>query len=87
MKPKIIIIGAGGHGRVVHDAILTESKYEVIGFADSAIDIGTIVLNDKKVISNLNDIESIIPKISFFIVAIGNNEIRKKIFDGIYFNR
>ena len=81
MKPNIIIIGAGGHGKVVHDAIIAECKYEVIGFADSAIDIGTIVLNDKKVISNLNNLESIIPKISFFIVAIGNNEIRRKIFD------
>jgi predicted dehydrogenase len=34
MKPKVVIIGAGGHAKIVCDLILKLNKHEIIGFAD-----------------------------------------------------
>lgn len=33
-RPRIAIVGAGGHGRVLLDAVLAADEYEVVGFVD-----------------------------------------------------
>ncbi len=81
MKPKIIIIGAGGHGKVVCDAILAEDKYELLGFVDDALPIGTHILNGYKVIESQKNIEELKGKADFFIVGIGSNKVRDRIFN------
>ena len=35
MKPIIVIIGAGGHGKVILDCIIAQGQYEVAGFVDA----------------------------------------------------
>ncbi len=35
MKPKLILVGAGGHAKVVADAILEAGGYELLGFLDN----------------------------------------------------
>ena len=82
MNKKIVIIGAGGHAKVIAD-IIKKSGDSIYGFLDDNISIGTIVLkrenikvigkieDSKKINSTNNDIK--------FIIGIGNNEIRKKI--------
>jgi sugar O-acyltransferase (sialic acid O-acetyltransferase NeuD family) len=77
-KPGIIIIGAGGHGKVVAESIQKQNKYTIIGFCDDTLQVGTIVFDEIKVISNLQHIGS--TRFDYFITAIGNNKIRKKIF-------
>lgn len=83
---KIIIIGSGGHAKVVADIILTREKelnedLKIIGFLDD---------NFKKlkydnifnipIIGNLNNIDNFNKNEDyFFIIAIGSNEVRKKI--------
>lgn len=81
MKPKIVIIGAGGHGKVVCDAIIAQNMYEVAGFVDLSIAVGEVVANNFKVIASQKDISILKKFADHFIVAIGNNPIRKKIFE------
>lgn len=81
MPDKIIIIGAGGHGKVVYDAIISQGKYSVTGFVDGAIPVGTIVIDDHKVIAAQEAIQTLKDKADYFIVAIGNNEVRNKLYN------
>lgn len=82
MSKQIVIIGAGGHAKVIAD-IIQKSGDIVYGFLDDKLPKGTIIANDEKlkVIGDFNtrltlpiahtDLE--------FIVAIGDNERRKEI--------
>ena len=81
MKPEIIIIGAGGHGKVVCDAIIAQDKYNIAGFADASIAVGDTVTGTYKVLAAQNNIHTLQNDIAFFIVAIGNNQVREKIFN------
>ena len=77
MQKKVVIIGAGGHGKVIAD-IITKSNDILVGFLDDNPDMqgqtifdGKIVLGDtsEKSISKYTD--------CYFITGIGNNRIRK----------
>ena len=83
MKPKIVIVGAGGHGKVVCDAVLSQAKYEIVGFFDATMLVGTVVMNDYKVIASQNDLGNLNNFADYFIVAIGNNLVREKIFHNL----
>lgn len=75
----VVIIGAGGHAKVIAEIIL-KSGDNVIGFLDDNIDFqNKIVYLDKRVIGTTKDIEKY--KDYYFIIGIGNNSIRKKIND------
>ena len=80
MNNKIIIIGAGGHAKVVYEAILAEGKFTVVGFTDANLPVDTIVIDDKKVILPQNELNKAEDFADYFIVAIGNNSIREKLF-------
>ena len=70
MAKEVIVIGAGGHGRVVSD-IIKQSGDRVLGFLDDA---------DIKNLPILGKVGDCIKyKDKHVIIAIGNNEIRKKI--------
>ena len=74
MKKKLIIIGASGHGKVVAD-IAIENGYRVLGFLDD--DESKHENYGFPVLGRIDD------AVQFegceFIIAIGKNEIRKKI--------
>lgn len=70
---KVIIIGAGGHGKVVAD-IIRLSGDKVVGFLDDKPPENFVGFN---VIGNTEDIGKWFDCLYF--VAIGNAEIRKKI--------
>lgn len=77
MNKKVIIIGAGGHAKSVAEIII-KSNDELIGFLDDNIELqNTEIYCGKKVIGTLSDIEKY--NENHFVIAIGNNEIRKKI--------
>lgn len=69
---KLIIIGAGGHGKVVAEIAL-KNNYSIIGFIDDNPDIKSV--GNYKVLGDWNSKEQY--KDCFFFVAIGNNTIRK----------
>jgi len=75
---KIIIIGAGGHGRVVLDILRNNHQFEVAGFIDGNPSLthqkrdGIEILGDLSLLPRLSDMG-----IGGAIVAIGDNRIRK----------
>lgn len=78
MNKKIVIIGASGHGKVVAN-IAKLNEYEEILFIDD--DTSKINCGDYLVIGTSNKIDELIAQDYGFIVSIGNNEIRKKIYE------
>lgn len=78
---QIIIIGAGGHGKVVADIINKEKKYKednivTIVYLDDNIPIGTKVAG-YPVIGRIEDCLNY-PN-DYYVIALGDNERRKKI--------
>ena len=82
MYKKVVIIGAGGHAKVIVD-IIEKSQDIVLGFLDDNIEKGTIIANneDLKVIGDLNDRFSLPVTHSDleFVIAIGDNKRRKEV--------
>ena len=83
---KIIIIGSGGHAKVVADIILTREKelnedLKIIGFLDDNFkNLKYDNIFNIPIIGNLNNIDNFNKNEDyFFIIAIGSNEVRKKI--------
>ncbi len=84
MCKSVVIIGAGGHAKVIAD-IVVKSGDEVVGFLDDGKEKGTTVLGFP-VLGHLNEIEKY--NQNHFVIAIGNNCTRKiiaEIFTGINF--
>lgn len=77
MKKKLLIIGASGHGKVVADIALSLGKWEEIAFLDDDKSIKKSL--GLEVIGTSVKIAGYIDEYDMF-VAIGNNEIRKKLY-------
>lgn len=73
MNPEIIIIGAGGHGRVIAD-IVKSAGDTVLGFLDDGV-AGSNICG--RILGAVSDCIKFKDKL--FIIAIGNNEVRKNI--------
>ncbi len=82
MFKKVVIIGAGGHAKVIAD-IIEKSGDIIYGFLDDNLPTNTIVANNKKwkVIgkSDMRFSLASMHKNLSFIIAIGNNYVRKMI--------
>lgn len=76
MNDTLIIVGASGHGKVVADIALNLNKWKRIAFLDDNVSIKTSLGFD--VIGKTTDMHIYKNQADFF-VAIGNNEVRKKI--------
>ena len=74
----IYIIGAGGHALSVYE-VAKSAGYNVLGFFDDNIDIGTNVVGNIKVIDKIRNLENYKEKCCNFAIGIGNNIIRKHI--------
>ena len=75
---KLLIIGAGGHGRSVAEAALESSNWNEIHFADDIVDAVQSV-NGLPVVGNLKSYTRLGAAYNGVVVAIGNNEIRARI--------
>ena len=74
---KVVIIGAGGHGRVVLDILRNNHQFDIVGFIDSNTAAHHRTVDGIEIIGDL----SLIPRftnmgIGGAIVAIGDNHIR-----------
>lgn len=81
MKKKILIVGAGGHGRVVAEAVLASGRYELAGFADDTRAKGEEVMPGYRVLASTAEEKLLRSLADGFVVAIGNNAIRKQLFE------
>lgn len=79
-KPKLIIVGAGGHGRVCADIALKMDEWDTIAFLDDDPELMTSM--DILVIGTTRDVEKLIPHCDVF-VALGNNKLREEIQAGL----
>ena len=79
MYDKLIIIGAGGHGKVVANIAMLNG-YKEIYFLDD--DTSKKYIGKYQIIGTTKEINRYKDQYNFFI-AIGNNEIRKKIINNI----
>ncbi len=76
---KIVIIGAGGHAKVLAETIDLIGSLRVIGFVDDQVEKGTILTDNIPVIGSIQDIVAISGHCDAFVIGIGNNEIRKQL--------
>ena len=83
-KTKLLIIGAGCHGASVAEAAELSGAFEVLGFLDDALPVGTAVLNGAVLgsisdLSSLDHLDRYRATYNQTIVAVGNNAVREKI--------
>ncbi len=76
MKDKLIIIGAGGHGKVVADIAIKLNKWKSVVFLDDDESIKSII--GLEVIGKSTDASAYRDEADFF-VAIGNNSLREMV--------
>lgn len=76
---RLLIIGAGGHGRSVAEAILAEGKFRISGFLDD-IYPGTTRVWDFPILGKMTQFGHWCEVADFAVVAIGNNALRQRIF-------
>lgn len=73
----LIIFGAGGHAKVVADIAL-KNEYKIAGFLDDSTDIGEVL--GYSVLGRVADCLKYADEYDF-IIGIGNNQVRKRIFE------
>lgn len=78
---KIIIIGNGGHSKVVRDIINQIKEYKIIAILDEMFD--SLAYENELYTGPVSRIHDIYNKCeqSLVVIAIGNNRIRKEIVD------
>lgn len=74
MNKKVIVIGAGGHSKVIGE-IIQSSQDELIGYLDDNI-TGENIIGTIQDVLRLHEKDEKIE----FIIGIGNNEVRNKIY-------
>lgn len=78
MKRKLLIIGASGHGKVVADIAMKMNQWDEIAFLDDDESIDSIM--GLSIIDTSKNMQLYIKEYEVF-VAIGDNQIRKKVYE------
>lgn len=80
MHKNVIIIGAGGHAKVIAD-IIEKSGDEIVGFLDDNKKMGTTIIKEYKMLGDFNNrFPLAIANSDYeFIIAIGDNKKREEI--------
>lgn len=71
----LLILGAGGHGKVVAEAALSSKRWNKIAFLDESYPARQCLL-DWEIIGKASDAESYLADYADAVVAIGHNERR-----------
>lgn len=70
----LLILGAGGHGRVVAEADELENRWNEIAFLDDRNDVAKVL--NHNIIGKINEYEKFLGQYDYAVVAIGDNEKR-----------
>ncbi len=76
-KEKLLLVGAGGFGRVVSE--LATLDYDC-AFVDDGITINSEICG-LKVIGNTSNLKELFTEYKNIVITIGNNEVRKRIYN------
>lgn len=79
-KPRLLIVGAGGHGRSVAEAVLMADQFSLVGFADDGAFTRGDAVWGLPVLGPATAFASYTAHATHALVAIGNNVIRQKLF-------
>jgi acetyltransferase EpsM len=77
MDKKLVIIGNGGHSRVISDIVRDSGIYEILGYLDDNPErerIGPLTIASD-LYNNRADLQ--------FVIAIGNNAVRKRLVNDV----
>ncbi len=77
MKEKLLLVGAGGFGRVVLEHAI--GVYDC-AFVDDGQDIGTVI-NGCPVIGKIGDLATLFSSYKKLVVTIGNNALRERVYN------
>ena len=82
---KCVVIGAGGHGRVVLDILIRAGQHEPVGFLDSDPRLLGRRVDGRRILGDLDDLPRLVSEhgIAGVLVAIGNNGVRRDFADRI----
>ena len=75
-KDKLLLVGAGGFGRVVSELAVRDY---VCAFVDDAFEVGAVVCG-VSIVGHLSDLPSLFEKYGKLVVTIGNNAQRELIY-------
>jgi sugar O-acyltransferase (sialic acid O-acetyltransferase NeuD family) len=78
IKTKLLVLGAGGHGRSVAESAELSGQFEVVGYLDDALPVGERVFGSN-VLGPFASIADHCSVADHAIVAIGNNALREKL--------
>lgn len=77
-KSRLLVVGAGGHGRSVAEAAELTGQFEVVGFLDDSLPVGEPVLG-VAVLGPVASMDHHRATADQAIVAIGNSAVREKL--------
>lgn len=79
----IIIVGAGGHGKVVLDILQHDSDVRLVGFVDDDKTYHGKIIDGIPVLGSISSLPTLIPlyKLDGAIIAIGDNKVRAELFN------
>jgi sugar O-acyltransferase (sialic acid O-acetyltransferase NeuD family) len=78
MSKRVIVIGAGGHGRSVAEAVLLLGRDEFIGFVDDGANANAKVWT-YPILGRTDSLHTLRALADTVVVAIGNNAVREKL--------
>lgn len=83
--PNVVVVGAGGHGRVVLDILVRAGRYHVAGFLDSNAGLHGRRVDGVPVLGEITMLPQLAPQhgITGAVVAIGDNGVRRAFADQI----
>lgn len=73
---RLLIVGAGGHGRCCLDIAREMNIYDEISFLDDS-NVNQVI-NDAKIIGSIQDMDKFVNDYPYIFVGIGNNKGRKQ---------
>jgi len=79
----IIIIGAGGHSKIVIEILEENNEFNILGLLDDNKDTHGKLILGKRVLGDIESIKNYNPSNLRFVISIGNNQIRRTLFNKI----
>ncbi len=83
-RPRLLIVGAGGHGRSVAEAVLISGVFDLVGFCDDGAFACGSEIWGIPVLGPAMEFCNYLEVASHAVVAIGNNSLRQKLFGQIH---
>lgn len=81
LRKSVVVLGCGGHGRVLHDILTTISDVNIVGFVDDDVKKVGKIINNTRVLGTSLKLSSLrADGIDNLVVGIGDNYLRANLF-------